>query len=102
MPVAWDGVPVEWTYWQPETVQFVCPPKKPTACDRCGVVSRRRTECVGKVGHVIRFRAIRCRCNQITVYDSETDTCWLLDQSDFGPAGSWETGPGGQGILDGL
>lgn len=109
MPVAWDGHPVTWSKWEPAPT--ICinvglydevgePLGTTDTCSHCHLHTERWT-CRGTVtpshfGLVTPLRrstdliATRCgRCGGTSVYDADTDQAWDLDDSDYGPTGSW-------------
>lgn len=97
LPVAWDGVPIEWLPWTAHLDVRICPPPKPHAdpCPSCRL-DRPRIHARGvRVGNegirplflppMYAYRCTHCGHDQIHV-DSET---WDLDPTDYGPDGSW-------------
>lgn len=109
MPVAWDGTPVTWTPWTPAPTLCINtglydevgePLGTTSTCDHCHLHTERWT-CRGTLatrgGNVLRIpgtgvlSATRCgRCGGTSVYSLDTDQAWDLDDSDYGPTGSWE------------
>lgn len=100
LPVRWDGVAVEWTEWGAEQV-FLCPPEPPRPCAGCGLI-RPRSMCrgirhrKGRDPHTGRQRylrslfAYRCSaCGRDEVHESGSTDWWVLDETDYGPDGSW-------------
>lgn len=101
LPVRWDGAPVEWTEWNTEQV-FLCPPPQPRPCPGCGLI-RPRSMCRGirkRPGHRLNrfgraeyYRALfayRCSaCGRDEVHESGSTEWWVLDDTDYGPDGSW-------------
>lgn len=109
LPVGWDGCKVEWGAWERRTVQL-CP--APEARCTCGSTASpftarglrhpaaedlARAEAIPRVGRrtpLIAPRydlfATRCpNCGEVTVWDMVSDQHWVLDDSDYGPTGSW-------------
>ena len=91
LPVAWDGVPVEWTPWENPPRVRVCPPQEPTPCGLCGsrerpVQSRGLTQVEVGATLLIATRCPSCRLD--TVWDARNDETWTLDDTDYGPEGS--------------
>ncbi|OLL21232.1 MULTISPECIES: hypothetical protein [unclassified Rhodococcus (in: high G+C Gram-positive bacteria)] len=99
LPVAWDGHPVEWGEFTADP--FMCQvnmdgtsePLPPGMCWHCGV----RAEHVTTEGRVVipnwpyRLVLRRCtRCGHDRVRNPLTEQEWELDESDYGPSGSWE------------
>lgn len=99
LPVAWDGYPVEWGAFESEP--FMCQVNMdgtseivpPELCWHCGV----RAERVTAEGTVeipnwpYRLMLSRCtRCGHDRVRNGSTGQEWDLDESDYGPSGSWE------------
>jgi len=100
LPVAWDGHPVEWGEFttdptmcrlNEEGTEFEALP--PDLCWHCGV----RAERVTAEGRVLipnwpyRLVLRRCtRCGHDQVRNWLTGQEWDLDESDYGPDGSWE------------
>lgn len=103
LPVAWDGHPVEWDEF--ESGPIMCRLNEegtglealpPDLCWSCGV----RAERVTAEGRVVipnwpyRLVLSRCtRCGHDRVRNPLTGKEWDLDESDYGPDGSWEDTP---------
>lgn len=121
LPVAWDGRAVAWDRWEAPVPVFVCPPPKPQPCE-CGSLAApftargRRDPSAERVANadslprigrraplvwsVYDLHAARCpSCGSVTVWDMESDERWTLDESDYGPTGSWAWSGG---LLDAL
>jgi hypothetical protein len=122
LPTAWEGRRVEWGRWAAPVSAFICPPpRKPGRCG-CGSSSspytarglrhpdednRRRAESLPRIGRrrplvwpLYDIHAFRCPdCGEVTVWDTATDEWWTLDESDYGPTGSWSWSGG---LLDAL
>lgn len=121
LPRAWDGRAVAWDRWEREIPSFICPPPKPERCT-CGSLASpytarglrdpdpehvRRLKRLPRIGirrplvwPVYDLFATRCPdCGEVSVWDAEADQHWTLDESDYGPTGSW--GWAG-GLLDAL
>ncbi|WP_157662861.1 hypothetical protein [Prescottella equi] len=98
LPVAWDGHPVEWGPFS--STVFICRVEADgtsTAvldmCWNCGVHAD-RVQCEGRVD-IPHFEYVlhlyRCtRCGHDQVQNPRTRDLWDLDESDYGPDGSWE------------
>lgn len=96
LPVAWDGKEVEWDEWA-EAATFTCArtlKKSRTACDRCQADPKMTLVLHGHVGEEeLLLTLLRCpNCGADTVVDWDNDV-WDLDESDYGPDGSWDTAP---------
>lgn len=97
LPVAWDGLPVEWTPLELHHPPRICPPIPPDPCDGCGQVTRKLrafgtitgTTTVVILGALPRLMLLRCiQCGHDIVGDGTN--LWDLDDSDYGPEGSWD------------
>lgn len=99
LPPAWDGETVRWDTWERiwTTAEFHF---KPTPCERCGNTDTQARNCGSveerfsrnRTAWVTRLFAYRCPgCRLDTVWDMRTDQMWLLDETDYGNAGSWVT-----------
>lgn len=110
MPVAWDGIPVTWTKWEPAA--HICqwideydesghPLTRQVPCGHCHLPSG-LWQCEGtqdytqtgvaRIGGVPTLYATRCdRCAATTVTDLIEEKTWDLDEDDYTDAGSWET-----------
>lgn len=91
LPVAWDGVPVEWSAWENPVQAILCPPQEPTPCESCGsrerpVQARGLTQVEVGAALLIATRCTACRLD--TVWDARNDQWWTLDDTDYGPEGS--------------
>lgn len=98
LPVAWDGVPVEWEPFD-YTPIHICPPPPPEPCPECGRIAPRATAIgirrpVQWHGPLTAFRCTHCGHDQ--VYDENGGTTWDLDPLDYGPDGSWAVDGGGR------
>lgn len=88
LPVIWDGEPVDWEGfvipWS--TVQF----HTNLCCGTCGSTRPAATNTGRLVAPTRRLLlAVRCLdCRTDTVRDFRSDETWILDDSDYGPAGS--------------
>lgn len=96
LPVAWDGERVSWDEWA-EVATFICArtlKKALTACDRCQTDPKVSLVVHGHVGKAESLLTLlRCpNCGADTVVDWNDDV-WDLDESDYGPDGSWDTAP---------
>ncbi len=100
LPVAWDGHPIQWSDFTEDPTMcrlsedgttFEAVP--PGLCWHCGVLA----EAVTAEGRVriphwpYRLVLRRCtRCGHDRVRNPLTGQEWDLDESDYGPSGSWE------------
>ena len=110
LPVAWDGRKVDWEPWERSTVQ-ICP--APASRCTCGAVAPpftarglrhpdegdlARAAAIPRIGRHTPLLAprydlfaTRCPgCGETDVWDMISDKHWTLDDSDYGPTGSWE------------
>ena len=102
LPVAWDGKPVTWGDWENHQTTFTlhAPPEE-WACHRCGGMHGHDTA-RGVIQDASltprKLWAMRCRTcghDTITEWDHKHQwRTWDLDETDYGPDGSWETGQG--------
>lgn len=96
LPVAWDGQGVSWDEWA-DIATFICVRhlKKPRpACSRCRTSPRVSLVIHGHVGtEDLPLTLLRCpNCGADTVVDWNNNA-WDLDESDYGPDGSWDYKP---------
>lgn len=121
LPAAWDGRAVAWTPWGRALVVQICPPPKAERCS-CGSTDRPFTsrglrdpdaeaaavaDALPRIGRrsplvypLYDLHAFRCPgCGEVEVWDQATDERWTLDESDYGPTGSWAWSGG---LLDAL
>lgn len=120
MPHLWDGHPVSWTPWEPgpimcraidEYSEDGVPLASHAPCEFChmpagvwactGIVERDSAVTATRRGDLTVLSmtpatrvlaAFRCdRCGATTVHDMWDDKVWELDESDYGPGGSWES-----------
>lgn len=95
LPVAWDGVAVEWGPWNAWSI-YTCPPRPQAPCQGCGLIWPRSTARgvrriqIGIMGPLWAHRCTHCGHDE--VYDSHTGQQWELDMTDYGPDGSWSVG----------
>jgi DNA-directed RNA polymerase subunit RPC12/RpoP len=92
LPVAWDGVPVDWRPWRPWHQVFICDRsrRKPAPAERCTSCGQlwRPMSAVGIVDGIAALTANRCTsCGSDVVTDQLGDV-WDLDETDYGPTGS--------------
>ncbi|VXA93191.1 hypothetical protein [Citricoccus sp. K5] len=104
LPAKWDGKPVTWGEWSSDLTTFVhhAPPEE-WACQKCGGLHGHDAARGVIKGHSLTPRklyAMRCRAcghDTVTEWDHSNEwRTWDLDESDYAPDGSWETG---QGVL---
>lgn len=91
LPIAWDGDEITWGEWS-TLAAFICArtlKKSSSACDQCGHESRVSLVIRGTIGDR-QLMLLRCPgCGADTVVDW-AQTVWELDESDYGPDGSWD------------
>ena len=102
LPSAWDGEQVWWNDWidGATSLDFHLP-LEDVACQGCGAIEtplRSVGRYANRLLHYRRLHATRCRsCGHDTVTEWNEDglgPTWDLDESDYGPDGSWEAGQG--------
>lgn len=96
LPVAWDGQGVSWDEWA-EIATFICArtlKKSRTACECCEADPKVSLVIHGHVGaEKVLLTLLRCpNCGADTVVDWNNNA-WDLDESDYGPDGSWDDKP---------
>lgn len=96
LPVAWDGHPISWGSWT-ALAAFLCArttKRSQTACPRCGDDSKTSLAIQGLVEALEdTLSLLRCpNCAADTVVD-ENQNVWELDETDYGPEGSWDEAP---------
>ena len=96
LPPRWDGAPVEWEAWEPETPMFICPPPDDMgACDQCGslepkITARGIVTPLPGAEAGQQLRAFRCPdCKHDRVWDSDTNDVFDLEPDDYSHNGSW-------------
>lgn len=91
LPIAWDGQDIAWGEWS-TVAAFICArsaKKSYTTCEHCGHDPQVSLVIQGHVGDR-QLMLLRCPdCGADTVVDWE-QTVWDLDESDYGPDGSWD------------
>lgn len=98
LPVAWDGEPVSWDewIWQASGIIHLTPPN----CPKCSTSTWSHWWASGRTlqqhhklrepAWIIRLQATRCAtCGHDQVYDLDTHETWDLDETDYGPCGSY-------------
>lgn len=112
LPTHWDGHQVRWSVWgQAWSTAAWHAPVDQVACQTCGALDHRRT-CTGVywvdpgalltapgTRRLLATRCVHCGTDEVTELAPRTMApchTWVLDDSDYGPGGSW---PEGQGTL---
>lgn len=97
LPELWDGEPVRWEAWE-ERIHVT---HLDNSCDGCGLASslwqatgffeKSSTGSEWKRRGMRNFHAVRCGwCGHTTVYTMHDEQSWTLDETDYGPAGSYD------------
>lgn len=91
LPVAWDGEEIAWGEWS-ALAAYICARalrKSHTVCEKCGYEPRASLVIRGGVGdrHLMLLRCAACGADTVVDWNQAV---WDLDESDYGPDGSWD------------
>lgn len=105
LPVAWDGHPIT---WDSPLAEYTVTHPNPEPCRKCGQTRELTAGGYysdgqvdfwrgddGRLHRLVAFHRLtlfRCwQCGRDEVYEHDAQAVWDLDDTDYGPDGSWPT-----------